>query len=124
MQGVVTNESNVRIHFLSHWRRGSTSYPCQETMKCLSLFDQVQSSIKRNLGQVLSVLSRNRNLPRQGQYGNNGSDPPDIHLVFEFFISRINGGVGVFTHSDETGPVWRGDDLLYLWSVFCVLTND
>ena len=47
-----------------------------------------------------------------------------VHLVFVSSISRIIGGAGVFTHSDETGPVWRGDDLLYLWSVFCVLTND
>ena len=32
-----------------------------------------------------------------------------------FFIPRVIGGSGIFTHSDETGPVWRGDDLLYLW---------
>ena len=35
-----------------------------------------------------------------------------------WIIYRGIGGTGVFTHSDETGPVWRGDDLLYLWSAF------
>ena len=49
-----------------------------------------------------------------------GSSQYSVHLVFTSVISRIIGGAGVFTHSDETGPVWRGDDLLYLWSVFCV----
>ena len=83
------------------------------------LFVQVQSSIKRNLGQVLSVLSRNRNLPRQGQYGNNGYIPlsGQSSPVSDCCICRVLGGTGVFTHSDETGPVWRGDDLMYLWSV-------
>lgn len=37
--------------------------------------------------------------------------------VSDCCISRVLGGTGVFTHSDETGPVWRGDDLMYLWSV-------
>ena len=72
MQGVVTNQSGVCIHILSHRRRGEHKiHSCVQIIN-VRYFAKVQTSIKRDLGQVLSVLSRSRNLPRQGQYGNNG----------------------------------------------------
>ena len=88
----------------------------------LSLFDQVQSSIKRNLGQVLSVLSRNRNLPRQGQYGNNGSDPPDILFILYciFHLQNYRGRRGIYSLGwDRAGVAGRWPPVS-LVSVLCV----
>ena len=79
---------------------------------------QVQSSIVRNMGQVLGLLSRS-NGPRPGQYGARWAGQAMVTMMVLVLISDLTSvtSVGVGMMSPSPGIVWRGDDLLYLWQL-------